>query len=156
MFSEVFHPPALMILQAVTGPLYFDEPIAPLIRIELHKIGKAARIAFQISEHAFEHASQVNFRNAMEGKFDQLDCESFPEYERIVRSNLRLIGGKDACGVLIAIKHQERALKDLATPLHEHRAPQIGWPALEGVKERARHWMKDGIPAPETEERVDQ
>ncbi len=78
---EERHPPALVVLQPVTGGFDFDQAIAPFLRPELDQIRKPARIVLEILEQSFEASLQVRGGNASKGQRQEPRREPAPTHE---------------------------------------------------------------------------
>ena len=92
MLLKVLHPALLILLQAIAGPLDFDQAIATS-RWEVHQVGKAAAMVAQVGQDALEHQAPVKIVDALERKPDYFQVDVLPVDERVHQALFLLPAG---------------------------------------------------------------
>ena len=114
------NPASLVILQAVTRALYFDHPVALLLRPELDQIRHAGPVGADVAQQPVKPSVQMLGGQAVQGQIEYLQAEA-PIYEG--RLNAKFAGVVRPDYLFVAVCLQVPSRTEAARRL----APGLPW-----------------------------
>jgi len=147
---------ALVVLQAISRTLDLDQPVAPLVRPELHQIRKAGAVLHDVPHDPLEPPPQIRCRKARERQLQQRCTQQPPGDERRLNAGLLDEPPSNDLLVMPRLEGREALGETIAPPLVKIAAREVGGTVLEIVEKGARYRRKDRVPAEKAEQGVDE